>query len=208
MAAFLLLALLAVSGCTAAKPSTPAATNDGTAAAPSTEELTRLRTEYGEREDFSEICGDGPTFAREAQGLAEAGEWAKLATAAQVRIAACPVDLTARLVATKALLESGRKEEARVQMLWFDGLLDSILASGDGKTPQGAFVVISIAEEYATLGALRLQPTQQALVEGDIDAITARADDGSTHVLYFNPAAHFRRLRRELGEMADEPPVD
>jgi hypothetical protein len=48
-----------------------------------------------------------------------------------------------------------------------DGLLKSITASGDGRTPETAFKVISIPEEYMTLWYLGLSPQGQTLEEYD-----------------------------------------
>lgn len=47
------------------------------------------------------------------------------------------------------------------------GILDSILSSGDGKTPETAFKVIFVSEEYALLRSLGLQSQQQDLVDID-----------------------------------------
>jgi hypothetical protein len=62
-------------------------------------------------------------------------------------------------------------------------LLHSILSSGDGKSPQTAYVVISIAEEYRVLQARGLQLLQQALIEdsiGAFDALTAISVENQT----------------------------
>ncbi len=80
-------------------------------------------------------------------------------------------------------------------MRWYRGLVESVLASGDGKSPQTAFTVISVGEEYAILRALNLRVESQALIEGHIDALTVEGEHGES-TIYFNPAAHFRRLER------------
>jgi uncharacterized protein DUF4919 len=46
----------------------------------------------------------------------------------------------------------------------FSGLLKSITASGDGKSPETAYVVISTREEYVVLGVLGLQPGKQSVM--------------------------------------------
>ncbi|HEY6871186.1 MAG TPA: DUF4919 domain-containing protein [Geobacteraceae bacterium] len=70
------------------------------------------------------------------------------------------------------------------------GIIDSILRSGDGKTPETAMFVISIAEEYLAARALGLRVVSQAL-----EHITGHSYDVLTVVdaktnaegrLYFN----------------------
>lgn len=50
-------------------------------------------------------------------------------------------------------------QQAKHHGLMAHGLINSIVASGDGKSPKTAFVVISIGEEYAVLGRLGLRKT-------------------------------------------------
>lgn len=45
------------------------------------------------------------------------------------------------------------------------GILDSILRSGDGKSPDTAYKVIFVSEEYALLRSLGLQSEQQNLID-------------------------------------------
>ena len=70
------------------------------------------------------------------------------------------------------------------------GLVNSIISSGDGKTPETAYVVISTHEEYITLRALGLSPRGQSLnhINGhafDIQTITDPQTKADTKV-YFN----------------------
>jgi len=48
-----------------------------------------------------------------------------------------------------------------------EGLLKSIVASGDGKSPKTAYKVISIPEEYMTLWYLGLEPEGQSVGKSD-----------------------------------------
>ena len=54
-----------------------------------------------------------------------------------------------------------RSEQSRAVV---NGLIGSILGSGDGKTPETAVVVIATEEEYKTLDALGLRVIQRSLV--------------------------------------------
>lgn len=162
--------------------------------------FARLRSEYGDREDFHQACeSDRPDGMRRASQLADAGDWQRVLAIAEPWLQTCPVDITAREMAAAALMKLDRKEAAAEQIRWYRGLIESILASGDGRTPNTAYLVISIAEEYSVMRALQLRPTEQALLDGGIDAFSVESDAGTDKV-YFNPAAHFRRLSRAFGE--------
>lgn len=98
------------------------------------------------------------------------------------------------------LLELERPAESKVHELWFRGLISSVLESGDGRTPETAYVTISVPEEYAVVAAFGLRSVSQSLVaEPAVDAITVEDQNGERSTIYFNPAAHFERLARELG---------
>lgn len=116
----------------------------------------------------------------------------------------CPVDILAQQITATALSKLGREPEAQAHVRMYRGLVDSILASGDGRTPGTAFVVISISEEYAVLRVFQLKPARQALLDGGIDAFTVSAE-GGTATIYFNPAAHWQRIGRTFDAPGSTP---
>jgi hypothetical protein len=155
-----------------------------------------LRAEYAARADFSEICERGGEL-QQAVGLLEEQDWIGLTAAAETILARCPVDIDAHLLQAIALENLGRQEQALVHQRWRRGLVGSILRSGDGRSTDDAWVVISVAEEYALLRALGARPTGQSLLEGGFHAITVDWD-GRTMILYFKPEAHLERMREAL----------
>jgi Domain of unknown function (DUF4919) len=162
-------------------------------------EFSRMRAELGERDDFSALCErDRPL--RALFDAANQERWERVLDLSLPWLDQCPIDIDAHLLSAVALQKLGRPEEADPHRRWYRGLVESILASGDGRTPESAFVVISVAEEYSVLRALRLERESQALLDGGIDALQVEAEDGAESTVYFNPAAHFRRLQRMLGE--------
>jgi uncharacterized protein DUF4919 len=162
------------------------------------DDFTRLRTQYGERDDFRAVCEtDRPLHGM--VDAANAAHWQDALDTALPWLAHCPVDIDARVVAAMSLTQLGREREADDQKRWFHGLVDSILDSGDGKTKETAFVVISVPEEYSFLRAFGLAVTQQTLIDGRIDALLVADGSGKSTTVYFDPAAHFRRLSREPG---------
>ena len=107
------------------------------------------------------------------------------------------MDLDGQFLRAIALKETGRQEESDLHLAWYKGLAESVLSSGDGRTPQSAWVVISVYEEYAVLRGLRVKPVSQQLLDGNIDAVEVERRDGQRLTLYFDPKAHFRRLARQ-----------
>jgi hypothetical protein len=78
--------------------------------------------------------------------------------------------------------------------------MDDLVSSGDGKTAETAYEVVSVAEEYDAVYVFGLTVKSQALVSSDSprDLITAIDEDGKEVSIYFNPAAHFARLAKML----------
>ena len=167
---------------------------------PGSEDFTRLRTLYGERTDFLEVCqSNRPGALEEASRLASNGDWEKILAKTEPWVKSCPVDVNAHYLAAGALLKLGREPEAQEHIRWYRGLMGSILTSGDGQAPETAYVVISIPEEYAVLRAVEVRPRQQERIDGGIDAFTVESA-GGTSIIYFNPAADLRRRSRETGD--------
>ncbi len=86
-------------------------------------------------------------------------------------------------------IASERREKA-------NAILQSILDSGDGKSADTAYQVINTLEEYAVVDQFGLEPTKQALVaspKGHYDMITAKDQDGTEHVIYFDISLFFGR---------------
>jgi hypothetical protein len=63
-------------------------------------------------------------------------------------------------------------------------LLDSILASGDGRSPETAFHVFQVKEEYVVLKYFRLNMVQQELLEQGVqhfDLMHCEDTDGNSY---------------------------
>ena len=190
-------ALVLAVGCASTAPRTPAPVGAEHAGGPAID-FARVRANYGDRDNFSDICEHGRPL-KEFIELTNAQRFQEVLAISQPWVAKCPVDIDAQFVTAIALSELGRTQEAEEHVLWYRGLVESVLASGDGKSPQTAFTVISVDEEYAILRALKLRMKSQALTKGQIDALTVEGESGETTV-FFDPAAHFRRLERALGQ--------
>jgi hypothetical protein len=86
---------------------------------------------------------------------------------AQQILAESYLDLEAHTAAGRVAEKRGDKAAAAHHRYVVDGVLGSILKSGDGKTPATAYVVIAISEEYALMSRLGLQVAQQHLLNDD-----------------------------------------
>jgi hypothetical protein len=82
------------------------------------------------------------------------------------------------------------------------GLINSILASGDGTTAETAMVVISVDEEYSVLRTLGFKRLRQALVEiggHKFDRFAVTDETGRDGTMFYNIdrlAAWFARQRQ------------
>src|SRR5215831_8626067 len=155
----LILLAGSLAGCASApsEPVTPTLNAHTPLANPFSVDFDRLRAEYGGRSDFVEICERDRPLHHLAD-LVVQKDWNSILVTSEPWLQRCPVDIDAHLIRAVALKELKRLTESEHHMNWFRGLVDSVLTSGDGRTPQTAFVVISIAEEYSILRVLRVRP--------------------------------------------------
>jgi hypothetical protein len=160
-----------------------------------------VRRELGDRSDFAALCTVGRPVRPVAARLQQ-GDWRGVLDWARPWLNGCPVDIEMHGVVSRALFELSMPVESSWHAAWYRGLLDSILASGDGRSAETAWVVISVAEEYATLQHLGYELIDQHLTSERRDAMRVRHEDRELTV-YFHPEAHFRRLGAALGEKMD-----
>ncbi len=162
-----------------------------------TPDFDALRKEYGDRDDFRDLCEKARPL-RAAFDAVAAEDWVGTLAIADGWLPRCPVDIDLHMLRAVALARLDRAEESEQQIRWRDGLVGSVLRSGDGRTPETAWVVISIDEEYSILRVLGLKRQSQALTREGLDRLEVERE-GERHVVYFDPAAHFRRLEKLLG---------
>ena len=86
----------------------------------------------------------------------------------------------------------------------YDGLLNSIYHSGDGTSPQSAYIAISTKEEYHFLNWFGLRFTGQSLIRKDnysfdLMSVTDPNTD-EKHEIYFNIELAYGKLRDAFSE--------
>lgn len=108
------------------------------------------------------------------------------------------VNLDAHFVAFVAQRELGDAAKAEFHRTVYRGLIDSIRNSGDGKSPEKAWVIISVHEEYVMLRAMGLRPSGQSLVEKDghaYDVMKAKYEGGTEETFYFNTDIPMKEMK-------------
>lgn len=95
----------------------------------------------------------------------------------------------------------GEADSARMYRRITDGLMASLVSSGNGRSAATAMVVISSSEEYAYINTFELTSLHQELKEEGIkryDVITCRTTDGDTVQLWFNVDIQMKHLASML----------
>ena len=112
------------------------------------------------------------------------------------------VDITAHLVSSIAYDELKNAERAKYHHGIVEGLIQSILKSGDGKSLETAYVVIATDEEYALFNVLGMKVVTQSLVHDKdhsydkMDAVDRKTNQTAT--FYFNIDIPFNWLSKSL----------
>ena len=161
-----------------------------------------LRDAWGRRADYRALCEASlPTVPWAA--AEEAKDFAKAYEIAANWLATCPVVERVHMWAYGDAKHLGDNALMDIHKRWYQGLIASVLKTGDGKTPETAWKTISVAEEYAVLQYFGLARGRQALIMQPVmlDKLTATPISGGSPVdLYFNPELHFVRLAHDLGQ--------
>ena len=99
------------------------------------------------------------------------------------------IEVNANMVAHIAYRETGDTERAAFHRFMADGLLASIKSTKDGKTPETAFEVISVSEEYGFMRSMALRPIRQSLIQDKghfFDALVVLDNANQESTVYFN----------------------
>lgn len=165
---------------------------------PTTADFTALRMALAESPDFNPyLIADSEKIEalRAAVGREDHAEVIHLGEAL---LEEDYLRLQYHLVVGFAHHQVGNTEQADYHHTFLKGVLESILASGDGQSLATAIQVISVSEEYDVLTALLLKPEAQTLMHHEghaYDQIRAVDSEGRPHVLYFNVDIPYSALR-------------
>jgi hypothetical protein len=145
--------------------------------------FSKLRFDYAERKDFSPDW----TIQDERKAIEIAyhdGDTKKTIKLGRMWLEKVPVDSEVYLMLAMCLKEEGDLKGYCQFLSPFYGLLQSITATGDGKTADTAFKVISVAEEYALLREIGAKVKSQSLA-GQCDKMQVERN-GKEYTFYFD----------------------
>ncbi len=164
---------------------------------------SELRQEIGWSDNYDARCFFSRPLAEMAKAMNEEN-WEGAIKLGESWLNQCPIDIRAHYYTGIALGEIGREVESENHFRWSRGLMEDLVASGDGKSCETAYITISVSEEYDALYFFRLQKQNQSLVRAEnasCDLITAKNDEEKEFSIYFNPEAHFARLAKLLDKV-------
>ena len=164
-------------------------------------DFKELRLAYTETREYSPYGGDRETRKNMFEAL-KAKEYDKTLASATAILKSNYLDIMGHFGSFVARRELGQADLAAYHKFVFEGLLNSIRNSGDGKSPDTAFIVISTDEEYALFNYLGLRPQNQSLIkEKDHNYDRMAALDPQTNqtvVYFFNIDKPFNWLGKSL----------
>ncbi len=160
-----------------------------------------LRLSYAETSDYNPY-GDDKAKKDEMFEALRNKDYEKAVLAAQAILEKKFVDIEAHFVSSIAFREMKNSERYNFHHFVTRGLVDSILDSGDGKTPETAFIVIETGEEYTLLGMIGFEVVRQSLIKSDghsYDKMEVKhRKTGEPAILFFNVDIPFRWLNKQL----------
>ncbi|MFD0892168.1 DUF4919 domain-containing protein [Luteolibacter ambystomatis] len=159
--------------------------------------FTKLRLDYAKRPDFA---GDWTTDEKR-DALFDAfkeGGYQRAFELSGKWLEGCPVDAEAHMLRAAAARRLGDLKSYMYHSYFSTGLMQSVIASGDGKTAKTGFKVIAVAEEYAILRDFGAELSSQSLVDGPCDKMVCKMPGGKEGTIYFNVALAMEAGRRGL----------
>jgi|ERR1700733_2278533 len=168
---------------------------------PSTD-YTALRQAYVLSKDYDPYMGSSETLFMDAWKAFEAKD---CDTALAKSEEALKINYTIgalHMVRSDCFKQAGDKVRSERELAIGKGLTDSLLASGDGKSVETAYVVVTMGEERMALTFLDLPEQEQSLLNDKghmFDAITGvNRKTGKEQTAYFNVDALFYGLSKGL----------
>jgi hypothetical protein len=166
-----------------------------------TVDFKALRLSYAETTDYNPY-GDDKAKKSEMFEALRNKDYDKAVSAAQAILEKKFVDIEAHFVSSIAFREMKNVERYNFHHFVASGLVDSILDSGDGKTPETAFIVIETGEEYTLLRMTGFEVVRQSLIESNghsYDKLEIKyRKTGELGVFFFNVDIPFNWLNKQF----------
>jgi Domain of unknown function (DUF4919) len=164
-------------------------------ARPADVDFTALRLAYARSADYAPYAAYPDQAAPMRQAL-EAQDWRAVVKIAEAALRANYVRMRPHAHAMRAHEALGNHAAAAHHRAMFDGLAASILASGNGRSPETAMIVIAIQEQYDALAVLGLRSVTQRLTSHagrHLDAHTVVDGAGRQSSMFFDVSLPFAR---------------
>ena len=187
---YLLLPIILLTLCLKIHAETPLAL-------PSPEDFTKLRMEFAQQPGFNPLWKIEPARMAIIE-VYQGKDYQKAFDLAGSWLLQYPVDADIHFVRSGSANYLGDIVSATRHLYFAYGLLASIAESGDGKTPETAFKVISVSEEYSLLNDFGAKPIRQSLIEGPCDKMECQLPDGSPITYYFNVAISMAAMEKQM----------
>lgn len=152
-------------------------------------DYTALRDAYAAGASYNPYTGGTAELRRPFEQAFSAGDCESAIAQGQAILEKNFVSIDTHMIVGLCHRRLGQADKAQHHTSIGRGLIQSILASGDGKSPETAFSVISVAEEYSVLGSLGLKKVQQSLINNgghSYDLLVVQNNAGATARIYFN----------------------
>ncbi|MBI5576325.1 MAG: DUF4919 domain-containing protein [Deltaproteobacteria bacterium] len=164
-------------------------------------DFTEFRIAYAATKEYNPYSDDSTDREKMFNALRDA-MYDKALDAAQRILGKKYVDIDAHTVCRIAYKQMRENDKSAYHAFVAGGLIDSILDSGDGTSPETAFVVIDTGEEYVLLRVLGLRSVKQGLIASNghnYDKLEAmEPKTGKTMDVYFNIDIPFGWLNRKI----------
>jgi hypothetical protein len=129
-----------------------------------TVDFKELRFAYAETKEYNPYHGSRDERQKMFAAM-KANQYEQARESAETMLAQNFLDLNGQFGAFVSNRELGNTQKTTLHKFLFEGLIHSVENSGDGKTPETAFIVISVDEEYVLLNWRGLRATGQELIQ-------------------------------------------
>jgi hypothetical protein len=161
-----------------------------------------LRMAYARTDEYAPYVQDAENIEKLRAALTGRDMESALEAVAQL-LAQNYLDIEAHMAGDYVYTMLEQYDDSAYHRAFARGLIQAILATGDGRGFETAFIVLTVSEEYTVLRVIGLIPGNQQLVEREghwFDILSGRQRDSSeTLDLYFNIDLPRGWLRDHMG---------
>lgn len=176
-------------------------------------DYTQLRQAYAKSPDYDPYSINIGQLKSDMHEAASRGNCESALESARRILETHFLSIDAHAAAAHCYEKLGRDEQVAQEWAVARGLIQSIFQSGDGKTPETAFIVVTLEEQYTLMSAMQLQRRSKSLIHHDghvydmheVIRRDAAASDTTTE-LYFRVDPIIGHLDKQLGTTGNAAP--